>query len=256
MLKPLAAAIWEIMPDLTAVSGDLTQRARAREFREARVFLESLPVPHIIVPGNHDVPLYNPFFRFLLPLARFTRYISSNLSPLYVDDEIAVLGANTTRSLVAKGGRINIGQVDNICRQFSLLRKEQIKIIVTHHPFDLPEGFSNINLVGRSRMAMENFAECGVDLFLSGHLHLALTGNTARYRIPGFSALVITAGTVVSTRGRGELNSFNLIRIALPDLSIETYAWNPYLKRFLPSGIQHFRESKNEEGKRSFPRNL
>ncbi len=108
MLKPLAAAVWEIMPDLVAISGDLAQRARVEEFKEARAFLDSLPVPQIIVPGNHDIPLYNPFFRFLLPLARFTRYISADLSPLYADQEIAVLGANATRSLVARRRREKI----------------------------------------------------------------------------------------------------------------------------------------------------
>ncbi len=252
MLGPLASAVWEVTPDLVAISGDLTQRARVSEFREARVFLDLLPGPQVIVPGNHDVPLYNPFFRFLLPLSRFARYISSDLSPLYADDEIAVLGADTTRSLVAKGGRINIRQVGDICRRFSLLNKGQLKIVVTHHPFDLPEGFSNINLVGRSRMAMKEFARCGVDLFLSGHLHLARTGNTARYRIPGFSALVIAAGTVISTRGRGEMNSFNLIRIARPEITVKTYTWEPAQRKFLQSREQLFRETEDGGGTRSF----
>lgn len=243
MVAPLTAAAWEIGPDLVAVSGDLTQRALGRQFEEARSFLNSLPKPQIVVPGNHDVPLYNPLLRFFRPLSRFRRCITKDLSPIYVDDEIAVLGANTTRALVAKGGRINLEQVEVICDRFSRLGPDRTKIVVTHHPFDLPEGFSNFHLVGRSRMAMENFARCGVDLFLSGHLHRAGTGNAARYTIQGFSALVIQAGTVISKRERGELGSFNLIRIASPEISVQIHAWHPAGGKFANIRTKHYRDS-------------
>jgi len=243
MLQPLLLAAWEIKPDLVAVSGDLTQRARRSEFREARAFLSSLPLPQVVVPGNHDIPLYNPVLRFLKPLERYKRFISGDIAPMYIDEELAVLGVNTTRSLVAKGGRINVTQVEGICMHFSRLGREKARIIVTHHPFDLPEGYSAVNLVGRSRMAMESFARCGVDLFLSGHLHITRTGSTARYMIPGFSALVIQAGTVTSTRGRGELNSFNLIRIALPEIELETHTWRPGTGTFARSRVAYFRNT-------------
>ena len=69
-LEPLRRRVIELTPDLVVISGDLTQRARAQQFREARAFLDSLPGPQIVVPGNHDVPLYNVLARFLRPLAR------------------------------------------------------------------------------------------------------------------------------------------------------------------------------------------
>lgn len=243
LLEPLIQAVGEIRPDLVAVSGDLTQRARRSEFRQARDFLRSLPAPQIIVPGNHDIPLHNPVLRLFHPLERFMNYITPDLFPLFADGELAVLGVNTARALVAHGGRINFEQVLEICRRFSGLLGEQARIIVTHHPFDLPAGFSNIHLVGRSRMAMENFARCGADLFLSGHLHKAYAGTTERYLIPGFSALVIEAGTVVSTRRRGELNSFNLICIERRLISLETHAWDPERGRFSSASTRHFRKT-------------
>lgn len=66
LVDPLIDAIREIRPDLVAVSGDLTQRARTAQFIEARRFLDALPKPLIAVPGNHDVPLYNPLARFCI----------------------------------------------------------------------------------------------------------------------------------------------------------------------------------------------
>ena len=56
-VEPLTAAIRALARNVVIVSGDLTQRARAAEFRAARAFLDALPRPQIVVPGNHDVPL-------------------------------------------------------------------------------------------------------------------------------------------------------------------------------------------------------
>src|SRR6478672_7563427 len=97
VVKSLASSVNELKPHILVVSGDLTQRARTREFRMAREFLDKLPSPQIVVPGNHDVPLYNVFQRLAMPLEKFCRYISADLAPIYIDDEIAVAGINTAR---------------------------------------------------------------------------------------------------------------------------------------------------------------
>ena len=72
----------QLAPDLIAISGDLTQRAREREFVQAQAFLHTLPDPKIVVPGNHDVPLYNIVARFLAPLERYKRIVSMETEPL------------------------------------------------------------------------------------------------------------------------------------------------------------------------------
>jgi hypothetical protein len=70
-------------------------------------------------------------------------------------------------------------------------------------------------------------ARCGIDLLLAGHFHLSKTGHTAtRYQIPGHSAIFVQAGTI-STRGRGESNSFNAIRIDREHIVVERYACEP-----------------------------
>src|SRR5689334_8503226 len=89
----LAEYLQGIQPDLVAISGDLTQRARRWQFREARAYLQRLPRPQIVVPGNHDVPLYNVLARFGDPLGNYRHYITHNLRPVYQDSEVAVVGA-------------------------------------------------------------------------------------------------------------------------------------------------------------------
>ena len=237
----LVESVEAVRPDLVAVSGDLTQRARPKEFEQARAFLDALPSPQIVVPGNHDVPLYNAYLRFFGGLRRFRRYICEDLEPTYADEEMAIIGLNSARSLAFKGGRINPRQVEQAREWLCSFPPRVVKIIVIHHPFDLPPGHGG-RVVGRAQMAMRRLADCGADLFLSGHLHLGYTGHTSiRYQIQGLSALIVQAGTATSTRGRGEANSFNVIRMEPPEIEVERMSWDLLRKRFLPTSQERYR---------------
>lgn len=243
LLDPLLAVVREVKPDLVAISGDLTQRARSYQFQQARSFLDALPKPQIVVPGNHDIPLHNLFARFMEPLTKYKRYITDDLQPSYEDKEVVIVGVNTARSLVFKGGRINESQVSRLREKFCSFGEEVVKVVVTHHPFDLPEGHDERDLVGRAKMAMTGLAACGADLFLAGHLHISHTGHTKRYNIHGYSALVVQAGTATSTRERGEVNSFNVLRIAYPAIAVEKFAWNASTTSFAVSTVEKFEHS-------------
>ena len=243
LVDPLIRIVRDVEPDLVAISGDLTQRARSYQFQQARSFLDALPKPQIVVPGNHDIPLHNVFARFFEPLTKYKRYITDDLQPAYIDEEVVIVGVNTARSLVFKGGRINRSQVSRLRERFCSFGSEVVKIVVTHHPFDLPEGHDESDLVGRAKMAMTDLAECGADLFLAGHLHISHTGHTKRYKIHGHSALVVQAGTATSTRERGEANSFNLLRIAYPVITVERVVWNPLTTSFAISACDQFKQT-------------
>jgi 3',5'-cyclic AMP phosphodiesterase CpdA len=233
LLDPLRALIEGLAPDVVVVSGDLTQRAKSDQFEAAKAWLDTLPGPQIIVPGNHDISLYNVFRRFLQPLTRYRRYITDDLDPIFVDDEIAVLGVNTARSLTFKDGRVNKEQVAEIKRQLADLPAHVTRIIVTHHPFDLPKTYDDDDLVDRAPMAMQAFADCGVDLLLAGHLHTSHAGSTAeRYQMSEYAALVVQAGTATSTRGRGEVNSFNVVRVEHERIEVDRYGWDEVGKQF------------------------
>ncbi|HVS86949.1 MAG TPA: metallophosphoesterase [Candidatus Acidoferrum sp.] len=243
-VQALIATVTEARPDIVVISGDLTQRAKEREFQEARQFLEALPSPQIVVPGNHDVPLYNVLARALKPLRNYQRYISKDLEPFYSDDEIAIVGINTARSLTFKNGRINRQQVARSCSRLEACGENLTRVIVSHHPFDLPETHELHGFVGRAHMAMAGFARCRVDLILSGHLHISHTSESApRYKIPGHSALVIHAGTATSTRARGELNSFNIIQVDRSSVSIQCHTWNRERGSFLLAMTAQFQRT-------------
>jgi len=244
IIPPLIERIASIRPDLVAVSGDLTQRARRRQFQQASAFLDRLPFSKLVVPGNHDVPLYNLAARLFDPFGGYRRWIGRDLEPAFIDDEVAMIGLNSARGLITGGrGRLNMAQIDAAVARLRPLPATAIKVIVTHHPFDLPEGFHAAHLVGRASMAMQRFAASGADLFLAGHLHVSHVGHTAdRYNIAGHSALVVQAGTL-STRGRGELNTFNVLHLARPELTIERYSWETGSQTFDRSFAGTFRHT-------------
>ena len=241
IIDPLIEQVREIAPDLVVVSGDLTQRARTEQFMEARRFLDALPMPQIVVPGNHDIPLFNPYKRFVRPLKNFRRHVSDDLEPAFIDEEIAVVGINTARSMTIKDGRINQEQVDGIRNRLVGLSEQITKIVVTHHPFHLPDDFGDEDLVGGARLGMEMFAGCGADLLLAGHLHVSNADNTeVRYELNGYAALVVQAGTATSTRVRGESNSFNVIRIESASIRVERFTWIPASRGFTCEKIEVF----------------
>jgi 3',5'-cyclic AMP phosphodiesterase CpdA len=244
IVAPLTRAVNDAAPDIVAISGDFTQRARARQFAAARAFLDTLPFRQLAVPGNHDVPLFNLPARFLSPFALYRQYISDELEPVFADDEIAVLGLNTARSFVRRGGgRLGLAQVTRAVERLGALPPDLVRIVVTHHPFDVPEGVSAHHLVGRAAMAMGHLAAVDADLFLAGHIHLSHIGQTTeRYGIEGHSALVVQAGTM-STRGRGELNTFNVLRVERPRVIVERHSWEPGQDRFVTSWAGRFQHT-------------
>lgn len=246
LLDPLTTTVRRLEPDLVVVSGDLTQRARTAQFIAARAFLDRLPMPQLVVPGNHDVPLYDVLARFLRPLARYRRYISDDLEPCFIDEEIAVLGVNTARSLTFKHGRINEAQIGRLQERLCALPDSITKVVVTHHPFDLPSRYDSGDLVRRAALAREMLSACRCDLLLAGHLHLSVaTEGSMRSDAHVNEPIVVQAGSATSTRSRGESNSFNVIVIESRHIEIRRYVWQPATGGFSSAQSDHFQCTAN-----------
>lgn len=221
-------------PDLVVVSGDFTQRARVEQFREASAWLNRLRAMGLRVlpiPGNHDIPLYGIMRRFGAPLARYRRYIDNDLCPWFEDDEVAVLGINTARSLTISDGRINRGQFDLIRRRFAAVPHGKTRILVTHHPlFAMPigEGGEWSEAVGRHGDAVAAAKDADIHIALAGHFHRTYAQAAMRMARDAGGALVIQAGTATSTRLRNaEPQSFNWLHVrAHDDIELQVAVWD------------------------------
>ena len=227
---PVAAALLEELttraPVLVAVSGDLTQRARAREFRAARAFLDRLPGAVLVVPGNHDVPLWDVLSRFARPLDNYRRLLTADLAPFFHQEDLAAMGVNTARSWTFKNGRISWAQIESIRLHFAPLPERVFKVLVTHHPFVPSPGDPDPTVVGRGFHALQAAESAGVDLLLAGHLHLGFSGDVRAHHLSiRRSMLVAQAGTAISLRTRGEPNTYNWISCEPPHLTIEVRGW-------------------------------
>jgi 3',5'-cyclic AMP phosphodiesterase CpdA len=238
----LVAHLRRLTPDLVAISGDLTQRARASQFREAREYLARMPSPQIVVPGNHDVPLFNVLARFLYPRRGFFRHITRDRHPYYEDDEIAVMGADTTRSFTIKDGGLHARDVHHLASQLATAGGARVRIVVCHHPFDAPLGhLGRLTWPRPDMQAVATLVAKGADVFLTGHLHASYTGaTTVRYRANGRSAIVVEAGTATSTRVRREPNAFNVLRIDRTRIIVERLTWHPATGAFATADTQTF----------------
>lgn len=223
----LIARLRTLAPDLVCVSGDFTQRARRAEFAAARAFLDALGLPWLAVPGNHDVPLYDVFRRFVSPLGRYERYISPDLCPRWAGGGAAVQGINSARRMTGKNGRVSEAQAALVARSFAAVADGVLRVVVTHHPLvPLPWGPGGraLEQVERGDAALTAFGAAGVHMLLAGHHHRIHAGESPV--VAGHAMLVVQAGTATSTRTRDEANSFNLIEARLPEVAVAVEAWD------------------------------
>ena len=211
-------------PAVVVVSGDLTQRAKSDQFRAARAFLDSLPAPYLVVPGNHDVPLYDLWERFAHPLRKYRQLITDELMPRHIDDELAVVGITTAHGFTMKGGHVSVAQARAAADLFAG-HEERFKILVAHHPFVLPHGVPERDRVDGAADAMPILRDAGVEVICTGHLHVAHASDAAGFRDEQREIVAVHAGTCISTRLRGETNGYNRLILDGDVLTIAQRVW-------------------------------
>jgi 3',5'-cyclic AMP phosphodiesterase CpdA len=230
LLQPLREAIWRIQPNLLIICGDLAEHASSQEFQQARDFLESLPKPQIVVPGNHDLPFYNLVSRGTIGLSRYRRFVTTDTHPRWEDDEMVVIGANTSRLWPIRGGSLSSLQLERLASEFAAVPEGKMRLLVTHHPFDLPGTQDRHLIVSHAKRSIQRLAPL-VDILLAGHIHISSMGSTAtRYKTAGHALVFVQAGTAVSRRDKGEVNSFNALQLYGHDAQkktavVETWTW-------------------------------
>lgn len=248
--EALVGELHELKPTLLVVSGDFTQRARRRQYEQAAAYLGRLPRPQLVVPGNHDVPLYDVFRRVFYPLSRYRHYITRDLRPVFKDESLLVMGMNTARRLVwpgwypsTKDGAISEEQLLDIRLHTKELPPHFFRVVVTHHPFIPPPGERLKGMVAGAGRALDEMEQARVDLVLSGHLHMGYSGDVrTHYEAVKRSILAVQAGTATSTRRRGEPNAYNFITIRQNQVDLSVRSWKG--SRFEQSTFERFRRTE------------
>jgi 3',5'-cyclic AMP phosphodiesterase CpdA len=243
--EALAGELHEHKPSLVVMSGDFTQRARAGQYKRAAEYMARLPGPQLVVPGNHDIPLFNVFARFFWPLYNYRKYVTRDLRPVYEDPELLVVGINTARSFTFdkdgfwKDGRISEEQLLDVKLKACDRPAEQFKVVVTHHPFIPPPKERPHGIVHGAKRALDQFEQCHIDMCLAGHLHMGYSDDVRiHHEAVKRSILSVQAGTAISTRRRNEPNAYNLITINGEHVTVQVHAWDG--KQFAKALRTHF----------------
>lgn len=246
--EALLAKSHELDPDVVVVSGDFTQRARAREFRQAREFLDRLPeAPRVVVPGNHDVPLYRVLERLVQPRKLYKEHISEELDPVLELPGVVMLGLDSTSPRRAiSNGRIHLDQLELCERVFGDAPDDAIKIVVSHHHFAPAPDYERDQTMPKAKRAVDRFVDLGVEMILGGHLHRAYIGNSLDVypgEHPERGIIIVQSGTSASRRGRARekaKNSFNVVLLGGDTFRITHYLYDDGDGVFAPSSRHTF----------------
>lgn len=241
VMEALLSMVREQVPDLMVLSGDITQRAWRAQFRAARRFVDRLAVPAtLVLPGNHDIPLFNLVARALFPYTNHRRVFGPNLEPTFEAADLLVIGVNTTRPSRHKHGEVSAVQIRRVAQRLRDASREQLRVVVTHQPVHVTRPEDEKNLLRGYREAVYEWASAGADLLMGGHIHLPYVRPLSERfgDLPGH-VWVVQAGTAVSKRVRRDVpNSVNLIRYAGTDKPrrclVERWDHDATTRRFKP----------------------
>jgi len=215
VVDALVRTVVALAPALVVLSGDITQRARSAQFRAAREFVERLRAPAtLVIPGNHDISLFNLASRLLSPYAKHRHAFGHELEPSFESDALLVVSVKTTRRYLHERGVVSTAQVERVARRLQQARAAQLRVVVTHQPVHVTRPEDRDELLRGHVRAVQRWAAAGADLILGGHSHLPFVRPLHEHHA-GLArrVWVVQAGTAVSSRLRhGAVNSVNVVR--------------------------------------------
>lgn len=233
LAEVILSEIDQLDPDVVVLSGDFTLRGRVREYEAAREFLSRIQKPKLMIPGNHDQPLYEPLERLTRPFARYRKYVCPSTETTLASAGLFFFGLNDNRPLLP-GGFWSGKQRAWLAAELSKAPRGVIRIVVSHHHFLWggkwrPAGFWYPN------RAFEWLARNQVQLLLNGHTHVPVAEQTPQ------GLVVAGAGTAASTRIRhGWGNSYNVVRIDKERISISIRQYEQHSDAFIQAKFFEF----------------
>ncbi|MGF1453141.1 MAG: metallophosphoesterase family protein [Opitutales bacterium] len=210
LLDTLNSGNW----DLVVASGDFVQIGKREEFEAARSFLRRLEKPVLGTAGNHDIPWWPVWERFVSPYRKYHAYLRPEMNRFWENEQLVIAALNTARPFGWtwdwSRGRVSLGDLERIAEHFRRVGDGRRRAIVAHHPFWLPQGGDMRRLVKRHDPAIGFFRDNNVTLLMTGHEH---TSVFKRLGEEGAPLIMSQAASTTSSRLRGEPNSFNALTL-------------------------------------------
>jgi 3',5'-cyclic AMP phosphodiesterase CpdA len=251
-IESIEAFVQDRRPDIVAISGDLTQRARSGEFQRARAFIRDAQRVSrvIVVPGNHDVrwwraPLgLGPIDRML---DEYRTYIGAEVEPVLRVDGVTIVGINTAQGVMPRTltwnlrdisiiGDVRRAQIERAREEFVRSPASDARVIVMHHNPVRGE-LSRRHGLKNTKQVLGAFAEIGVDLILCGHDHQEAIHYIEHTKK---GTVISTAGTVSNRSRGGRPSSVNIIGVAGDQIEVTTLIWGGQAQHFVPGPSRCF----------------
>lgn len=196
-------------PAAVAITGDITMRARTREFAAASEWIRSLDAPVTLEVGNHDLPYFNLVERFFHPYRRF-HGVEQMVERALALPGLAIVPLRTTARAQPRfnwsKGWITGAALAKTLRAIDALPPGTKALVTAHHPLR-EVGTKGTALTRNGRRALAELAIRPVAAVLSGHVHDAFDIFEQTENGP---VRMIGAGTL-SQRIRSTPPSFNQI---------------------------------------------
>jgi 3',5'-cyclic AMP phosphodiesterase CpdA len=192
-----------LRPAMAVVTGDLTQRATDEQFAQAARFVQGLHARStLVLPGNHDLPLYAWWMRWRRAYERYARQFGVDQEPVRQAGPFYVVGVNTTRAWRHERGSLSSAQIEQVATLLDRALPGSWRIVASHHPLTARDAQDRDHRPARADRAVQRWQAAGASLLLSGHAHEPGVIEP----LPGL--WVSRAGTAVSHRLRhGSPNS-------------------------------------------------
>lgn len=213
--------------DLVLITGDITQKGYPAEFAAAGAWIDAMPQPVFVTVGNHDVPYWDVTARLFWPWRAFETATGHPAHDHeFRGDRLMVRGVTTARGWQARlnwsKGVIDLDQTRRAAEALRQAPVGALRILACHHPLIEMIGAPMTGEVKRGDAAALIFAEAGVDLVTTGHVHVPFAlpiekGDRCSY--------AIGCGTL-SHRERGAPPSFNRIEWDAAEIVVTAVAWD------------------------------
>jgi 3',5'-cyclic AMP phosphodiesterase CpdA len=198
-------------PDAVVMTGDLTMRARSREFEAGLDWLQSLGRPVTLEVGNHDLPYFNLLDRVFRPYHRYHAIERIIEKPLDLAGVTIVPLVTTRRAQWRLNWSKGYVSRKSLAKTLALIAeapKGHLIFVAAHHPLIEPHTKASAQ-THRGAEAIAALAGAGADAVLTGHVHDAFD---IEHKVAGTTIRMIGAGTL-SERTRADPPSFNEIRV-------------------------------------------
>ncbi|MES2833491.1 MAG: metallophosphoesterase [Pseudomonadota bacterium] len=213
-------------PDLVLITGDITQKGYPDEFAAAAGWIEAMPRPVFVTVGNHDVPYWDVAARLFWPWRAFETATGHPAHDhQFLSPKLMVRGVTTARGWQARAnwskGVIDLKQTRKAAEALRQAPPGALRILACHHPLIEMIGTPMTGDVKRGDAAALIFAEAGVDLVMTGHVHVPFAlpinlGDACSY--------AVGCGTL-SKRERGAPPSFNQVDWDAHEITVTAMAW-------------------------------